>query len=566
VLEILHIKNYALIDKAEVSFASGFNIFSGETGAGKSVLIGALGLLLGARSENGVIRRGAEEADLSAEFRIEGKSEALEWLKDRDISPDDDRIILRRVIRENKRGNCYIQGVPVTLGDLAEFTGLLVDMHGQHEHQSLFNNDIHRILLDSYSGLADEVNLLKEEFSALSALKKEYQDCLESEKDREEEMVRLQKVISELSAAELRVGEKDELLADLKLLQNHERLYKELDSVRRTLDGGNGNVLDGLRIALEHLGTAQTLDPGLAPELGRLDAVLIEIEDIASVLRTRQYSRDYSQDKVDEIQDRVARIQSLEKKHGPTEAYLLEKLSTATQKLERLTSLENDLRDLTNHMAEQEKRVMNRAGEISRRRQEGALGLQKEVLAVISQLGMAKSRFEVSMKRKTSEQGKLLCGPQGYDQVEFMISANPGEPLRPLRQIASGGELSRVMLALKTVLAESDNIPVLIFDEIDAGIGGEVGLTLGQYLQKLSESKQVLCISHLASIASSADHHLLVEKISDTEQTTTLIRSIKGEERVREISRMLSGDAEHDTSLEHGRKLLEKNSRFRPGA
>jgi len=560
-LEELHIRNYALIDTLSIRFTKGLTILSGETGAGKSILVGALGMVLGAKVTGDVIRTGTEEAEVTAVIRIESNGEAEEWLKQRDIADEDGSIILRRILRRNGRGASYIQNVPVTLGDLQEFTSLVVDLHGQHEHQSLFHEENHRKFLDRFAGISDRVEAFYTKFQELAYLRKKREELGKTEKERLRELEYLRFAVEEIEKANLREEEEEELSREKKILLSHEKLVKTLNEVIGELSTGREGVVGSIRRSQNLLQSLVPIDPSLEMYQKRLETVYYELLDIVESLKSNAEKRVFHPERLEKIEERLGALYKLEKKYGPALKDVFQFKQKSMERIRELETTTVEMEELDQTIADREKRLLEEAGQISEIRKKEASRLQGLITEALKRLGMQKIRFEVSLSRRESSPGVVLCGPYGYDAISFLISPNPGEPLKPLKEIASGGEVSRIMLAIKTVLAEADSIGCLIFDEVDAGIGGEAAVVVGDYLQNLSRSKQVLVITHLASLAARGDQHFRVEKIVEGNRTRTDIKSIKDEERIKEIARMLSGEPEGKVSLIHAEELLMKYRR-----
>lgn len=560
-IEELTVTNYALIETVRVAFAPGLNVLTGETGAGKSILIGALGLLLGNRAEAEVIRAGAEEAQVSGVFSSEPGEDAKEWLETNGVTwPDDEPLVLRRTVRPQKRGVCAVGGQPVTRVQLEELTGFLVDLHGQHEHQSLFTADQHRRLLDRYAGLEAELKAFSVEFQSLSQAKKAYEELVASEEGREAELFRLTQVIQDIEKADVREGEEDELKSERARLEQFEKLGGALDLLEQALTEGRSSAVAQLKTARQALGTIAAVDGRWSADETRLENALIEVEDIAETLHRYRLGLSYSPDRLEEVHGRLAELHALDKKYGPGVETVRRALDEAVARKAVLENLSSERERAFVQVEAQEQKLIQSAMQLSERRQAAAKTLEAGVKTALGDLGMKSAVFRIAFQRRLGDSGKPICTPHGLDQIEFLLAANAGEPPKLLRETASGGELSRVMLALKSILSEADKIPILIFDEIDTGIGGEIGLALGKYLKALSKTKQVLCITHLASIASFADHHLRVEKREIGGRTTTGVSVVEGEERVREIARMLSGQALSEASLQHAQELLVRNA------
>jgi DNA repair protein RecN (Recombination protein N) len=557
-LEELVVENYAIIDKLNVTFAPGLNILTGETGAGKSILIGALGLLLGDKADAETIRAGSEETNISGVIRVGANAELLAWLEEHGVQPEEDAIIIRRKLKRNGKGSVFVQSSPFTLSALRELTGLLFDLHGQHEHQSLMQVESHRKLLDRYSGCEE----LGEEFSTCYARllrqREAYAALIGSEQERLRRADLLQFSVREIEEAELKPGEDDILARELKLLANAEKLEHALETVLQNSAESRGGALAGLRQARAAMAEASQLDPALADSASQLDNAFYEIEDLVENVRRYRASFNFDPARLESLESRMAQIGRLKKKYGASLEEILAYGSTSRQELERMENADQEKKALEGEIAALEKELRSKAEELSARRRQGAGTLHPRIEAELRQLGMAKARLRVDIRVKENEAGRPVYTPYGKDRIEFLISPNQGEPFRRLVQIASGGEISRIMLAIKTVLAESDHVSSLIFDEVDVGIGGEVALAVGERLKKLGAHKQVLCITHLATIAARADNHIKVEKALKGGRTITLSDAITGERRLEEIARMLAGDRQGELSLKHASELLQK--------
>ena len=558
-LEELTVRNYALIDELHLRFGPGFNVLSGETGAGKSILVDALSLVLGSRGRSESVRQGSTEAEVAAVIQVENTPELREWCEKYDIEPEDGSLLIRRTLRPNGRGSASVQAVPVTRGALAELSGVLVDIHGQHEHQSLFQVSAHRRLLDRFANLETRVNEFGALFTEVSDISRRLDilDKDEGEMKREADFLRF--AADEIDSAELKSGEEEELAETQKRLARHEELSGSLERTMNASSESRHGALSNLRIAKDELGAAAGIDSSLTPLVQRLETAFFEIEDIVQEVRGRLDTANFDPAELEAVDARLARIGTLEKKYAAVS--IDEVLEYAREARERLAGFENrddERRGLLRRRGELQSRLASEAAEISRGRKSAADSLRERTEAHLHSLGMAEARFTVELEGKKNTEGKALIGPYGGDTVEFLLSANRGEKPKPLKSTASGGELSRVMLALKTVLSESDTVPSMIFDEVDSGIGGEVARSVGEHLHALSKSKQIFCITHLASIAVFADNHFQVGKESSGSRTVTRVRRIDADERVKEVARMLAGNREDAASLGHAARLLEE--------
>ncbi|MBP5157021.1 MAG: DNA repair protein RecN [Treponema sp.] len=564
-LEELDVKNFALIDEAHVDFSRGFTVLSGETGAGKSILIGSLAFLLGGKASAEQIRTGCHEAQVSGVFLLDGNSkDAVDWLSCRDIEAEDSRVIIRRSIKETGKSSAWIGGVAVSRADLAAFASFLVDLHGQHEQQSLMKVSEHRRYLDIYADIVDEVASFTALYNGLVEKRRTLSSLDMDEKGRRERLDVLNFALDEIDGAKLRDGEEEELEAEEARLSSFEKLCSDIGEAVRQLDGGDdgeGGVIPCMRRLNSAFDRAAESDGGLAPLAERIQSAFYELEDISSEIQKYERGLVYDPDRLVELQERLELIYRLKKKYvsqNSTVAELLDWAEAARDEAARLGGVADDKSALVAEVSELEKKVYLAAKAISAKRAAAAGRMSSEIMAVLAKLGMKSASFKVSMRVKPGDEVEQRCGPYGMDDIEFLISANPGSPLLPLERVASGGELSRVMLAMKTILSAADTAGTLIFDEIDTGIGGEVAVSLGEHMKKLSVDRQVLCITHLASIAVFADNQIKIAKAVSGNSTSTGVFPIGGQERVREIARMLSGDSDSQQSLEHAAAMLHK--------
>ena len=577
-LEDLRIKDFALIDSAEVEFNDGFTVLSGETGAGKSLLIGALTFLLGGKGGVEQIRSGCAMATVSGTFFIDGNLQetensdnidepknALQWLSLHGIELEDNRILIRRAVKQNGKSAAWIGNTPVTRSELAEFSSFLIDIHGQHEHQSLMKVSEHRKFLDSYAELNPKVEEFTALYTKLVSERKKLSSLLENNKNREEKIEVLSFAVKEIEEAKLKPNEDTELEEEESKLLSFEKLYSEVENITSIMETSGQGILSSLKKIRSSSEQASSLDSKLQPLDSRLESVFYELSDISNEYSNYLHSLVFDPERLAFVQDRQSLIYSLKKKYASSVnspvSEVIKFEEDAKKRLEELTGGEKNLDFLRQEILSLEKSVFSLAKEISAKRKTAAEKMSLEVKKLLQTLGMKDTLFSVNVSDKQGTDLEQKCGPYGIDDVEFLIAANPGTPLQSLAKIASGGELSRVMLALKTVLAQSDSIETLIFDEIDTGIGGEVAVSVGLHLQKLSQKKQVLCITHLASIAVYADNQLKILKSVENGLTHTQVLSVQGENRVLEIARMLSGDAASSESLEHSRAMLLKFSK-----
>ena len=552
-LEQLTIHNFALIEDVVINFQQGFNVLTGETGAGKSIILGALNLLMGDKADASIVRTGTDETQISAILSIPETHPLRLWCEERGIELEDDTLLVRRSVRSTGRGAIYVQSVPMTRSDLELIGDALFDMHGQHEHQSLLSPDRQRKVLDAYGALEELVARFGELFHHRENVRKQREELLGELAQSKREADYLQFVSEELRKADLKVGEDEVLQDELSVLTQYEAIHENLELVRDNLRGsGPEGVSNALHNALQACRKAAKADPSLAQFASRLESIGYEAQDIYESIRDRLQSMSFSEARLDELQTRLAFIQRLKKKYGPTLAQVISCRNFTEEKLRRTESSDDELQVLDQKLKELDIHIRKQAAELTQRRKVLAEQMQKLVAARLAHLGMPHVVFSIATEERE-------CNLHGVDHIEFKFSANLGEPQRSLREIASGGELSRVMLAIKTVLAETDDVQTLVFDEVDAGIGGAVAIAVGDQMHELSKSRQVVAITHLASIAARADHQLVVSKEVADGRTYTRINQTVGETRVLEIARMLSGDTRQDAAIAHARQLLAVN-------
>lgn len=564
-LEELSIKNFAIIDSVNIEFNSGFTVLSGETGAGKSILIGALSFLLGGKADVSVIRKGASEASVSAVFYLNPEKispEAFSWLSEHAIETDDNRLLLRRIIRENGKSSSYAGSTPVTRSDIQTFSSFLIDIHGQHEHQSLMKVSEHRKFLDARAGLTQQVSDFSHLFSILVEKKRLLESINDSDSRRKEKIEMLKFSLDEIKNAKLKKGEDEELESEEARLSSFEKLYSDIDSINSHLSGTEESVVSLLKKSSRECQHALEFDKSLEKLFTRLEAVFYEVSDLSEEFSSYQNHLVFDPSRLSEVQERLSVLYNLKKKYASSVSSSIDEVIKYSEDAQKsLEELENSFQNkekLQAEVSDLEKTVYIEAKKISVKRKEYSKTLSNEVENLLSSLGMKGAGFCVSINDKSGTSIEQKCGQYGMDNIEFLIRSNAGSDFLPLAKIASGGELSRVMLALKTIFAQNDSVETLIFDEIDTGIGGEVAVSVGLHIKNLSKNKQIFCITHLASIAVYADNQIKIEKGIVSGKTESNLHEVSGEERVKEIARMLSGDSNDEQSLEHARSMLEK--------
>jgi DNA repair protein RecN (Recombination protein N) len=546
----LFIKNFAIIDNLHVSFGNGLNILTGETGAGKSIIIGAIELILGGRVSADIIRTGADEAVVEALFDLSGQDAILAALAETGVDGNGE-LLVKRVVARSGKSRVYLNGGLSTIAMLSETARLLVNIYGQHESQTLLRPENHLALLDGFAGLGGlraEVAALFEEYRRVRA---EIRRLEEGEREAARRMDLLEFQSAEIGVAELRPGEEEDLAREKQLLSHAEKLFQNSQWAFETLYGGEQTILGLLNEVRARIAEIALIDDTLCALAENLQSMCIQLEDAGLSLRDYAGKVEADPRRLQELNDRIDLLQRLKKKYAPTVEEVILFKEQVDRELAMLTNSEQNRRDLENNLADLEKQLAGKAKELTSKRHEAALAMQRAMEKELHELAMKNARFEVSLE--------TLSEPRtsGMDKVEFLFSSNPGEAPKPLSRIASGGELSRLMLAMKQVHPESD-VPTLIFDEVDTGIGGAVSALVGKKLKKVCRRQQVLCITHLPQVAAFADQHYKVEKKVGEGRTSTQVASLTGDQRVLEMARMLGGIKISEKTLEHAREMIDE--------
>lgn len=552
-LEHLHIRNVALIKESEISFGDGLNILTGETGAGKSMIIDSLQFALGGRAGKDFLRHGEKQAAVEALFSVQ--SQALtEKLTENGIAPEEDgTLLITRTLSEAGKSVCRINGSTVTVGMLKEIAEDMIDIYGQHEHQSLLNPVKHIRLLDRFcgAGFGEAMEEYKNSRQRLKDLEKQLTILIGDESQREQRMDMLMFQKEEIEAAELQEGEEDALLEQKKRLSSMERLIRLTgESVTLLYDGDDRapSACDQLGDALAKLREAAEYDAALSPLADALADGYAAVEDCARELKREAEKQEADPEELERIEERLQLFYKLKRKYGGSIEAVLEFYEKAVQELEFLSNSSEKAAELSAKKAAEEKRLSALAETLTARRRATAEQVEEQIETALHDMEMKHARFHIQIEEKAD------WGADGKDKVEFLISANAGEPLKPLAKIASGGEMSRVMLALKTVLVDADEIGTFIFDEIDTGVSGRTARRVGEKMRFLGGKRQLLCITHLPQIAAMADNHFLIEKESDAGETVTRVTALDEEGAVREVARLMNDVTE--TTLAAARELL----------
>jgi DNA repair protein RecN (Recombination protein N) len=562
VLTELRIANFAVIEQLSLDFGEGFHVLTGETGAGKSILIDALALLVGGRPSVDQIRAGAEEAELQAAFSLSAHSPLAVRLREEGLlGADETDVIVRRVLSRSGKNRIYLNGRLVPLHQLQRLAGTLVDIHGQHDQQSLLAAETQLAALDAFGGLGELRQAYVQRYTTWKAAQQAWDAAVQLAQDRQEKEDFIRFQCRELAEAHLKAGEEEELAAERRRLSHVQRLGELSDEAYGALYESEAAVLGALGMIADRLKQLAEIDPGTEDWAGACARATAELKEVAGSLRDYRQGLEHDPERLAEIEARLDLLHKLKRKYGGPSATLEDLLQRAEALQADVAALENSeeqIAALRAQAAAAAKDTEAAAGRLTDARIKAAKKLQSRVKAELKDLRMDKTAFEIRLTTDRSPEG---LGPAGRDHAEFLLSANPGEPLQPLAKVASGGEPARVMLALKTVLAQTDGVPVLIFDEVDAGIGGAVAAVMGRRLRELGRFHQVFCITHLPQVASQAGRHFLVEKAVVGQRTVTSASLLDRKGRLEEVARMLGGLAITKAVRQTAAEMLEEGEK-----
>ena len=565
-IKSLLIQDYALIEKINVDFNAGLNIITGETGAGKTILIDAMSLLLGERASNDVIRKGADKSIVEGVFEVDKNKKVKTYLAENELD-EIPELIIRREISSKGSNRCFVNDSPVPLNIIKDLGDLLVDLHGQHEHQSLLRKDTHINFLDGFSNNEELLRSYKWLYTSLNKLLAELKELKEKHSIHREKRDVLEFQMKEIDTVSPQIGEEEKLANELKILENSEKLLRLTNKIYEGLYESENSVQDALGKIKNDLEALAEIDPLFLETNSECESALTLINDISDNLRKYKAKIEIEPEHIDAVRERLGAINLLKKKYGGSIDSLLEfrrkigeDFQAADNHAESILTLEKKIKAVKENASTAAEKLSKDRINISKK-------VKKEIELILGELGIPNAKFEVKIFQRECEKGeenslrinnKNYCyDSNGCDEVEFFLSTNVGEELKPLAKVASGGEVSRIMLALKSVLAKSDKLPLLIFDEIDSGISGNIAQKVGQALKTLASFHQIIAITHLPQIAAFSDHHYAVEKRTINDRVVSSIHKLKDRDKVIEVAKLLSGEKVTDASIKSAQELIE---------
>ena len=552
-LQLLHIENIAIIESADISFEPGFNVLTGETGAGKSIVIDAMSAVLGQRASRELIRTGAAKAFVSACFT--GIAPAL--MEEFGIEPDEE-LLLQREIHTDGKNVCRVNGRPFTVTQLRALGNRLLNIHGQHDGQQLLDEEQHLVYLDAFGRVEPLLASYRERYAALQDIARQIRALQMDEAEKARRMDTLRYQIEELERAQLKAGEEEELMSRRNFLRNAEKFISAVEGANFSLNGDDGSygALTLLRQAQDFIGSIRLLDDEYAELYARFDGIYSELYDLAETISDRRDSFDFSPNELDEVEGRLDRLYRLKKKYGPTVEDMIAYLERCRSELEQIEYAGDTLLQLEKQRGKAAKAAKTAAAALSEARKAAAVELEKQILTELQQLDMGKIRFSVAFEAQE-------LAENGADSVRFLMSANLGEELRPIHKIASGGELARIMLAMKNVLSEQDQVGTMVFDEVDTGVSGRAAQKVAEKMARISRKKQVLCVTHLPQLAAMADTHFSVEKGEAGGRTYTRVQELDRQRRREELARLTGGALVSEVMLSGAEELLLGAEQFK---
>jgi DNA repair protein RecN (Recombination protein N) len=565
-LRSLLIKNYALIEEISVEFSSGLTVITGETGAGKSILIDALGLLLGERASAEMIRSGADKAIIEGVFDVKNNAHVAEILRSNENDATDE-IIVRREVTIKGQNRCFINDSPINVSLLKEIGDALVDLHGQHEHQSLLHQETHIEFLDDFGGYEKEIEMYQTSYRTLTELTLKKKELQEQEEQLKAKKSLYEFQIQEIDAVNPQPGEEEHLAAEEKILGSSEKLTELTGGIYALLYDAEHSARDVLSKARKMIEQMAEIDAQFTVSVEEAKSAEVIVEELSKFVQQYSSKIEFNPERLEEIRNRLGALTMLKKKYGGTLDTLIAYRQKIGDEFKFAQNFEHEIATLEKHIESLRIECGTEAHVLTQRRKEASKKLEKEIIARLSELGIQKAKFETRIQQNVVDKNSTVpvvnigssvvaATSKGVDRVEFFLSTNVGEEVKPLAKVASGGEVSRIMLALKSALAQSDKTPVLIFDEIDTGVSGRIGQSVGLGLKKLSNHHQVIAITHLPQIAGLADTHFAVEKIETNKKTSTRLRLLENEERIKEVAKLLSGESITEAGITSAKELM----------
>ncbi len=550
-LNHLSIKNVAVIDKLDVDFHDGVSVLTGETGAGKSIIIDSINMILGDRANKELVRYGTDKAVVQAVFDAPESIKGI--LADNDIDAEDDEIIITRQLTKEGKSSARINGMAVTLNILREISDCLINIHGQHDNQALLTPARHVAFLDAYAGNEEYINLYKEILREKHSIEKKLASFEMDEKEKMQKIDLLEYQVNEIKKASLVKGEDDDLREQREIYANAEQITNSVNEAYQNIYSGDEvqSAYDGVSIAVDALSKISDLNPKLKEMYDSLNTVMYSMEDTAHELKEFGDSVEFDEQTLNDIEERLDLISKLKRKYGGSIEAILEYLKKAESDLNDIKLGDEKTNELKAELEAVNAKLTAKGNELSKSRVNAARILEKEIENALHELNMEKSKFKVNVECTDT------FFDNGMDRVEFLITANPGEPLKPLVKIASGGELSRVMLAIKSILADTDGVDTMIFDEIDTGVSGRAAMSIAKKLSAIGKRKQVICITHLPQLAAAADNHYLINKNTDGDMASTTLTELDAEGRELELARIIDGGEVSELALNHAKQMLE---------
>lgn len=562
-LKTLEVKDYALIDHINVEFGKGLNIITGETGAGKSILIDAMSLLLGERASTEVVRKGSKKSIVEGIFDIKGNKKVRNILNLNDIEFDPE-LIVRREISLKGSNRCFVNDTPVSLSFIREIGNLLVDMHGQHEHQSLLHTETHVDYLDEFGHYGDLLAKYKSKYDELLKIKQELQTLAKRETTLNEKKEIYSFQINEIDNVSPGEGEEDRLNDELKILENSEKLAEISSEVYRVLYETDKSVHDSIVKVKNDLSKLAEIDKSFTESSNEAETMLALINDISSFIRSYKSKIEFEPEYTEELRERLSAINMLKKKYGGSVKSVLEHRKKIGEEFDLAENFSERITELNNKLTSIRIEAGKIAKDLSEKRKIESEKVKKGIEDSLKELGISIPNFQTEILNELAIDSNFItvngksfkCSAKGIDKVEFFISTNHGEDPKPLAKVASGGEISRIMLSLKSTLAKNDKLPLLIFDEIDVGVSGRIAQKVGSALKELASYHQIIAITHLPQVAGLADHHFSVEKLSKNERVVSTIYQLTEDERIKEVARLMSGEEITETNIKGAKQLM----------